>query len=563
MTTLSADKVKKFRDKLFQKRVSKLLQKGGKGLKPLDRYRKDEKGRTLVPVDKIIRFFSKEMEKAGAFHPDQYFDGLFTLFKVLSQGAEPFTFECGFSVSEQDIQQADIKTTIELLTKNLIITYFSNLKTIKDQIDTGLLTPDLASIIQKSNAGRDYRDLVGNTLTKLISSLGQDKPWREYLDDINDADLVCRLTGAKLPSMKKEILAGIILKSRKEIQAYNAMFRKVINTREQMAEHEKNDKKYLKAMQRLDEATQAILKKIDTYMEAAHSFMKIIGLTTEAVLGKTDGELKENLTRLFLGFKPGTDDLSDILTTMGFATARYRLNMLFGYPDIALYSRAFRVDDRFRGFYYDLFRLLFRELKEKIEQLPLDGDETLFRLFKQNLSEAVRAVDTLALEPEDLVEEKYAVRDAYVALVQEISYEKLGAVLDTRELVCLVTQDRTREIMAPIRSALLKNCFSTLGRYAEEPLAADRAKNGIRKRLHYFALHYKPQRAFYQLFFATYVGKADSALSPYLSQFMQKNKHFVFALLMLFSDENSMHDLLAKNQISHARTLLEKLRKAA
>lgn len=560
MTTLNENKVKKFREKLYQKRVSKLLQKGGKGLNPLERYKNDEKGRPLVTTDKIIRFFSKEMEKVGDRHPDQYFISLFTLLRILTKGAEPFSYECGFSVSEKDIHESDNKTTIEQLTKNLIITYFSNLKDYKGRVDTELLTPDLKIIIQKSNAGRDYRTLVGNTLKKLVASLAEDKPWREYLEDINDADLVCRLTGAKLPSMDKKVLTGIILKSRKEIQQYTLLFNKVLNTREQMAAEEKNDKKYLKAMQRLDEATQAILGKIDGYLTSAHSFMKIIGLTPEVLMGKIDTELKLNLTRLFLGVRP--DEASpDILAEMGYATARYRLSMLFDYPEITVYCRAFKADTDYQGLYLDLFRLLYRELVEKMDRLGLDTDETGIRLLKQSLFETHRAVEKLALEEDFLLPEKETVRSAFVTLIREVPFDRLGGVMELTEPVCRVTQDQPREIMAHIRSALLESCFATLSGYAEKSMAADKAKNGIKKRLHYYAMYYKPQRAFYQLFFNRYIGKSGGGISSQLSDFQQKNKHFVFALFMLFSDKKAMKDLITKEMIEHATSVLAALRK--
>jgi len=238
MTILNEDKIIKFREKLYNKKVSKLLQQGGKGLKPLEKYKKDEKGKTLVYTREITRFFLKQIEKAQSPFPDQYFDALYTLLQIMSRGAEPISFNCGLSISQEDIQEADLKTTIELLTTNIIITYFNTLKTYKGTVDTSLLEPDLKSLISKSNAGRDYKGLVSNTLTGLIKSLGEDKPWRDYLNDINDADLICRLAGARLPSMKKETMTGIIEKSRSEILGFNELFTKILLTRDQLASKE-------------------------------------------------------------------------------------------------------------------------------------------------------------------------------------------------------------------------------------------------------------------------------------------------------------------------------------
>ncbi len=560
MKTLNDDKVKKFRGKLYHKRVSKLLQDGGKGLNPLSKYKKDEKGQSLVSTKDISRFFFREIEKHGPPYPDQYFTSLFTLFQILSRGAEPISFDCGFSISEKDIQDADNKQTIELLTTNIIITYFNNLKTHKGTIDTTLLEPDLNGVITKSNAGRDYKTLVSNTLTTLISSLAQDKPWPEYIDDINDADLICRLAGAKLPSMEKKALAGIIAKSRKEIKSYNDVFTKILLTREQMAAKEKNKKKLLKSMERMNDTILVILKKIDTYLLSANRFIRIIGLSPGVVLGQNDATLKQNLTWLFLGVKPDKTDRVNLLKDSGIATARYRLSMLFDYPDITRFIWTFKSEEPYKRLYFDLFRLLFRELGQKMKHLDMESSNTDVRLLHQHLAEIERAVDRLNLEDADLPEEKQAVRNAYVAIIHRIDYEQLSAVMAVKENVCKVTQDRSREIMSPLRSALVGASFSALNFYAQEATDADGAKNGIKKRLHLYAVHYTPQREFYKNFFDTYVGNKAQPIAPTLANFIKTNKLFATALLMVFSDDKAMKDLLSINQTGHARELLIQLR---
>ncbi len=103
----------------------------------------------------------------------------------------------------------------------------------------------MQSIIKQSTAGRDYKRLVSNTLKGLIFSLAQDKPWIEYIEDINDADLVCRLAGARLPSMEKTTLGTITNKSRQEIAAYNEMFTKLLYTRARMVTSRENKKRVL------------------------------------------------------------------------------------------------------------------------------------------------------------------------------------------------------------------------------------------------------------------------------------------------------------------------------
>ncbi len=372
--------------------------------------------------------------------------------------------------------------------------------------------------------------------------------------------MVCQLAGANLPKLDNNVLTDILRKSRKELQNYNAFFTKLLNTREQLADQEKNNKKYLKAMDRLDEATHAILKKIDTYLLSARSFMKIIGLSSEVFFGPNDAELKQNLAWLFIGCKPGESTGRDISQYLSYATARYRLNLLFEYKEITLFCRAYKGDDAYKDLFFDIFRLHFNEIIEKMKQLALFPDETNIRHLAQSLFETQRLIENFVLEETLLVDEKQDVRDAYVDLIKAIPFESLGPVLEFLENICKVTQDRSREIMAPIRTCLLETCFLTLTQYADQPLAADTVQNEIKKRIHYYAMHYKPQRSFYQTFFPIYVGKRDGSSSIHLSELIQKNKPFAVALLMVFSDSKSMEELLRPDQIANAKTLLEKLK---
>ncbi|MCG8617906.1 MAG: hypothetical protein MI802_16955 [Desulfobacterales bacterium] len=565
MKTLSDETVKKFRERLYRRKVSKLLQQGTKGLKPLKKFKRDEKGLLIVPTKSISRFFFTEMEKAGTPYPDQYFDSLYTLFRILSKEAEPISFDCGFSISEEDIQDADNKNTIELLTTNLIITYFNNLKTHKGTVDTAILKPGLQEIITKSSAGRDYKSLVSKTLTTLIGSLAEDKPWREYLDDINNADLVCRLAGAKLPSMEKAALAGIIAKSRHEIKSLNDVFSKILMTREQMALKEKNKKKFLKAMEKMNEATLTVLQKINAYLEAAQSFMRILDLSPGVVMGKTDPILMQNLTRLFFGAKTDRIDKLhkvDLVATLGISAARYRLGMLFKYPAITTYCCRFKSEESYQRLYFDLFRLLYKDLAHKLSGLDRESTETELRLLGQQITEIQRAVDNLILEPLDLPEEKQTVREAYVDLIGRMTYTQLDTLMKTNEQICRVTQDTTREIMAAIRDTLVTSAFSALDEYTRESLTADRAALGIKKRLHAYARHYKPQREFYRLFFITYIGTKARPMTTHLTKLVQTNKLFAAAMLMVLSDEKGMKDLLGPDQTGHARELLIELRKS-
>ncbi len=560
MTILNEDKIKKFKEKLYTKNVSMLLKQGGKGLTPLEKYKKDDKGRTLVSTREITHFFLRQMEKAGSPFAYQYVTALFNLLQTMSRGAEPIAFDCGFSISLEDIQEADNKTTIKLLTTNIIITYFNTLKTYKGTVDTSLLSPDLKALIAKSNAGRDYKDMIDNTLTGLNNSLGQDKPWRDYLEDLNDVDLICRLAGAKLPAMKNETIAGIIGKSRREILGYNDIFTKILLTRGQLAAKEGNKKIFLKSMEKLDAAIFAILKKTENYLASAHRLMGILHLSHPIVLGKTDAQLRQNMVWLFLDTKPGKKDRTESLNDLGITLARYRLNLLFNYPEITRYCRSFKTTEEYGLLYFDLFRLLFKEVSGKIALLEATTQYTGLSVIHQNLREISGAVSKLGLEEADLKDEKQALRDTYVALIPKVDVSQLGPIMKIIDLICQATQDRTREIMSSIRPALITACASNLSAYAEETPGADTARNGIKKRLNAYAVHYKPQREFYQIFFDTCVGSGTRPVSSHLAGLINTNKPFAAALLMVYSDETVMKDLISADRISHAAALLDQIR---
>ena len=146
-----------------------------------------------------------------------------------------------------------------------------------------------------------------------------------------------------------------------------------------------------------------------------------------------------------------------------------------------------------------------------------------------------------------------------MAIIGQIGFEQLNEVMKVREKICQVTQDRPREMMVDLRSALVAASFSTLIEYSMDPQTADTATNGIKKRLHSFSMFYKPQREFYKNFYDTYVGTKAQSISRHLSDIIKTNKLFAAALLMVLSDDTAMKNLLSVNQTGHARELLTQL----
>lgn len=313
-------------------------------------------------------------------------------------------------------------------------------------------------------------------------------------------------------------------------------------------------------MKKLDAATIAILKKTEHYLVAAHRIMGILNLSYPVILGDTDSQLRQNLVWLFLGVKPGKKEPTGISKRLAIAPTRYRLNLLFNYPNITQYCRSFKTSQTYGQIYFDLFRLLFKDATEKITQVDITAKSRSLAMIHLSLKEIVRALKKLGLENIHLQNEKLALKQAYVALIQKADFMQVEALMEICDLICGATQDQAREIMPDIRSALVSACFSNQMAYAQKAPNIDKVLYGIKKRLNAFAVHYKPQREFYRIFFDTYMCSGSDQPSPHLTGLININKTFAVTLLMVYSDEKSMKDLVSANRISHAAELLNQLR---
>ncbi len=551
MAILSPNKIKKLKERLYKQKVSGLLVQGTKGLSPLEQHKTDAKGRPLVHAQIIIRFFLDEMARAGDFFPDEYVEALYALFREFSMEAEAVSFVCGFSVPLEKILAADSKTAIELLSTNIIITYFNSFKTCKGTVDNALLSPDLSKIIIGSNAGRNYNELVNKTLDGLAQSLNQDRSWRHDLDEISNAGLICRLTGSSLPPMAEEAKARTLKKSHKEMAACNELFTKIMTARAKVFVHGKNKRKYLQLMGSLDAAILTILKKTDAYLAAAHRLMGLVGLSYPIVLGETHDALRQNLTWLFLNTKPGKDGRTDILKNLGLAQLRYRLNMLFNYPDITRFAATFQNAPVYSPIYFDIFRLLFKTAVEQLEMGEAD-----MASIERTIRDLARAAEKLDLPEERLKNEKQALQTAYVSLILKIDIEQLEPLINFCDLICRATRDRTRHIMVDVRSALIAACYTGICRQAAEDPSPRKTGTIIKKYLSEYAGHYKPQRDFYRIFFDTHVCAGAQPAEP-MAQLIKSGKAVAAALLTTFSDETAMKDLISGDRICGAASVLK------
>ncbi len=542
-----------------------LMLKGGQGLNPVKKYPEQSHGIPLIPIDEITRFFLEEMNKKEFPLPDQYLESLITLFRVMVREMPPIAFDCGYSISQQDIQEADNKKTIEFLTTNIIITFFNMVNSHPESQDNSLMTSDLKAVIKNSTAGRDYKSLVANTLRGLIFSLAQDKPWIEYLEDIKDADLICRLAGARLPSMEKATLASIINKAHQEINGYTDIFTKLLYTRAQTVSSQTNEKEYFKSMEKLDTAIYALLQKIDDYLNSAYRLREILELAPRSIIGETYSKLQQGLLWIFFDVWPQTLEQKEMPHQTAVSAMRYRMNILFSVPHINRFCREFSTDPACEEPFTDLFRLMFKELTEKIHRIYDEG--TLNRhagleTVERAVVETQRAIDNLGLDESWLTEEKEDVKIAFIALILNTSYDTMDEVIPLCEMLCRVTQDRDREIMVSMRAALMEKGFITLEDYADKKLPINSSISGIKKRLSAYAVHFRPQRDFYRIFFDTYIISSPKPKMPHISRLMINNRHFAKALLMVFSDEKAMKGLLPEAYILRAEQMLADIIKA-
>jgi len=538
--------------------MPEIMRRGGEGLTPVKKYPEDERGYPLVPIKKITRFFLEEMGKAQFVLPNQYIEELYTLFKMLILDLPAVSFDLGVSISQNDIQEADNKTTIELLTTNVIITYFHLAKTNIGRQDDSLLNPDMQSIIKQSTAGRDYKHLVSNTLKGLIFSLAQDKPWFEYIQDINDADLICRLAGARLPRMEKTTLGSIISKSRQEIDGHNEILTKLLYTRARTVSNQENKKEYFKSMDRLDTVIYGVLKKMDRFLAMTYQLHQILDLPSRSIIGDTFSKLRQNMQWLFFDIWPKAFKQGGMPHQAAVSTLRYRMTILFSVPHITRFCREFTHHPAFQAPVDDLFQLMFKALADKINQVPTDaGNRSAdLRGVERALFEIRRAIENLDPDQSQLTHEKEDVKIAYIALILKTDLDSLDAVLSLCDMICDVTHDQDREIMIRIRSVLMEKSFFPLEEYAGKKIPPKDAIPEISKRLQAFAVHYRPQREFYRTFFDTYIIAKPRPKVPHFTQFLMTNRYFAQAMLMHFANGKAMEDLLPVSYIEKAGQLL-------
>ncbi|OGR11353.1 MAG: hypothetical protein A2277_12150 [Desulfobacterales bacterium RIFOXYA12_FULL_46_15] len=561
MKTLEEDKIIRFRNKLYQKKVPGIMKSGSKDLNPMEKSKVDGQGKIIVLTSEIIAFFFFAIEKEDSLNADQYISNLYLLFDILTKEAEDYSFQSDMRVPEKDIEEADNKITIEYLTKNIIIAYFNQVKLPGGAINHDLLDPDLKTIINLSNEGRDYRTLVGKVLENLIETLKLARPWRQSFGDVENAALVCRLVGARLPRIEKEVLSRIVSESRAEIKKDIALFTKVLNTRDQILQQGKDHKNYIKVMDKLDQAIAGLLKRINDYLGYVYRFIALIGASVQGFLGQADANLKMDIAKFFFEYEEINPETPQAKTVKRFSSLRYRMAMLFDYPEITIFSRSLQKEEQYRDCILDCFKLYFNELIKQMEVLFFPTGPKDFKIIETRLSEITRMVKNLEFEPSALEPSKKEIHKKYLSLLRVMPLEHLSLVIHMKEDLCIAIQDESKSLMEDIRKALAETCHIRLKSLVTESLSFDEFHQETLKLLTGYAQNYKPQRFFYQRFFEQYIATSGGSLSIHMSDLLEKNKPVAIKLLEIFSNPKYMGDFISKGQIAFSGELLKKFQK--
>ncbi|MBU1194062.1 MAG: hypothetical protein KKE62_01480 [Proteobacteria bacterium] len=558
MMLLEKNKIIEFRNRLYQKHIPGILKSGTRDLVPVEACKKDENGNIIIFIDDIISFFFDASTSQTGLDLDCLFSNLFLLFDVLSKEAGNISFCSDVHIPEKEIEDADNKTTVELLTKNLILSYFKNFDSEND-----LLENDLNAIIKISRQGRDYQILVAKTLENLIQTLKPGKAWKEALLEIQTASVACTLMGARLPQIEKQVLLKIVSQSREEIKENTAFFAKVLDLRSRFIKENEPSKLYLKKMTKVDTALSETLSKIEDYLSCAYRFMHVTGASSQGFMGQTDEKLRNNMARFFFGYPEQGTDKTTAFFRLNYTAARYRMTMLLDYPGIAGFAGSLQAQEQYKEVFLSVFKLYFIELARLMDHFLSTPEDNRLKKIEFCLSETIGLAETLGLEKTAVSDEKKKLKENYLLLLRKLPLEQIAPVVDMKEDICRLIQDESKLLMEDIRKALVETCYSNLvalnpdSHSASDPVSADDRQRVCQKLIIGYALYYKPQRFFYQRFFETYISTIDGSLSKYFQELSRSHKSLALALLKIFSDPNFVEDLLLKEQIDCSRTLLK------
>lgn len=542
-------KLKKQRDRLFQKTVVNLMQNGAKGLNPLEKYKRDKDKKITIATNHIENIFFKIIKEFDFLHAYEYFEYLDTFLKIFTQGAGKCVFKKKFTISEQIIVEADNKIKIEFLTKNIIYNFFNKFEIKVSKNKTSFPTHGLEAVIKQNEISYNYKTLVEDTLKKLTVSLEEKKEWKAYIDDFNNASLVCKLIGTNLPEVNQEVISNIIVKARNELISDNDMFSKIINTENKIHSNISDAKKYADITKQLDAATDILLKKIDIYLLYAQRLVITINISPKKLLGVLDTSFKQNLVRMF--FDNGLED------NINFSTMRYKINRLFKYKSITGFCKLLQYSEHHKDYFLNVFKLHYKMLLENINRLnstePFNTDT-----LKRSLSEIQKFINKLSLDKEVLLEEKHKIIEAYIVTLEKCHHDNINSLMELNYDLLSVTRNSSKDTMENIQNILIQKAFDSLDTTEEILQDKRKLKANIQQILYVYAVHFKPQKSFYQFFFNRYIIDHKNSVSPHLMAFYKKKPKAALTILSIFSDPQYAAKFISETQMETAKTILTK-----
>jgi len=236
---------------------------------------------------------------------------------------------------------------------------------------------------------------------------------------------------------------------------------------------------------------------------------------------------------------------------------RFKMGVLFGYPELIRYARTIQKDDLYQGCLTKVYQAHLNELSKQIETIMEQASYFNTKSFEICISETNRLTCKFQFENQLLISEKQSVKIKYLTLIRKIPLENMAPIIDLRQDVCKAIQDETKELFEHTRKIIIESCYTKLITMDIRSFSADELQAAIRKIIRGYSFHYKPQRFFFQRFFKTYIGSEDESLSDFFSDLISSNEKIGIVLLSFFSDYNHVKGLLSDNQINYADRLLK------
>ena len=560
MTIVSEQQIARFRQAFFNEKTPALIKKGAKGLKPAAGFELDDQGRWVVPLEPVISFFFSLIQDQDSASPDRYLSTLYTLFSVFSRDLDDYNFVSEDMVSETDIFEAEDRAAIEFLTRNLIISFFNQVReTGSDRLHT-LLDDRLVTLIRISGQGRNYRSLVENTLANLAGNLGREEDWRPCLAHMNTAALVCSLVGSRLPKVDKEVISKFIVQVRSEIEKELHLLDKIRNTRAQTLENP-NARAVLKMTAKLDTALGSVLSRIEDFLIHARRFSRVIGIPLASFLGKHDDRLKDLLARQFLGHPDDPDSPMPVRRT--YAGIRFSLTQLFEYGEITRFCSGLKEHVVYGQALPDIYSQYYTDLIRSVENMAEEAQGADVEHLRIRLHDFNRLFERFGTGDDIHKPEREKLLACFVSLFDGADISSLPDLMDLTPDFVRIAQYPMALLLKPIREKLLSGCHRALFELEFNPEAPEAFETDIRKTLLGYSVYYRPQRYFYQRFFDTYVGEVGHPPSSYLLEKARTDKALIISLLRFFSDARLMASLLPKSYYEHAAVLLEGIRSSA